>query len=724
VNHGPGRLPNLAHLHPPDPPGGVADADLLARWVVHHDEVAFELLVRRHAPTVRAACRRLLADAHDADDAAQAVFLVLARKAASVARGEVLAAWLHRVAFRAALRVRADRARWPTTTGTEVIEQRAAPPAPDPAWVELLSALDEEIERLPARHRTVFILCCLEGKTGEEVGRVLGCPPGTVSSRLTRARERLRDRLTQRGFAPAAVLAAVSGTAHTATASDTVIEYVLRAVSPHSTARTSGAAPDRPTAIAQGVVRAMFVQKVRFVPALLVAALLVTGAVFAGSGRDEEELPRPAPRGAAVDKEQPKPPGGLVVRFRVVQPRPGGVVVVWPHRIVAEASRQVQLLPGSAGVLKRVEADLGDRVKAGQLLAEIDAPELALEERLARVGVEQATGAVKEAQARIAIAKAEVMAAKSAVRVRAVEAAGAKALVDARKKPYESRLQSFKMGTASQSDVSDFEGPYLTAQTQALAAEVAIENAKGELLVKEAKLVQAEAGIATAAAQVEAAKVGLEKAQLALARARITAPFDGVITARRVQAGDFVRPGDRADPTPLFTVLQPDVLKCVVPIPEALISRVAVGQTAEIAIDAFPNRKMTGKVARLGVAVEGVDQAVRIEIDLPNPKGEIRPGMTGGVTLKLDRVPDGVLRVPVGAVIKVPGAKDGEPATAVYVYKDGKARLARVLVGAADRTEIEVVGGLGAGDLVVTDPKDLAPRAEVPVEIEKPIPPK
>ncbi|QJW98121.1 hypothetical protein FTUN_5701 [Frigoriglobus tundricola] len=103
VNHN--RLRYLSSI----PPAGVPDEDLLARWVTHGDEAAFELLVRRYAPMVLAACRRLLRDPADADDAFQAAFLVLARKAGSVARGAVLAAWLHRVAVRAALRVRADR---------------------------------------------------------------------------------------------------------------------------------------------------------------------------------------------------------------------------------------------------------------------------------------------------------------------------------------------------------------------------------------------------------------------------------------------------------------------------------------------------------------------------------------------------------------------------------------------------------------------------------------
>src|SRR5262249_15386025 len=162
------RLPQLPR-HPAGPPAAASDAQLLGRWTAGRDETAFELLVRRHGPMVLAVCRRVLADPNDADDAFQATFLVLARKAGSVARGEVLAAWLHRVAGRAASRVRADRLR---RSGREEggVEMLPGPPEADPAWAELARVLDEEVARLPARHRAAFVLCCLEGKTGEEAG--------------------------------------------------------------------------------------------------------------------------------------------------------------------------------------------------------------------------------------------------------------------------------------------------------------------------------------------------------------------------------------------------------------------------------------------------------------------------------------------------------------------------------------------------------------------------
>ena len=179
---------------------------ICSRFTESSDEAAFELLVRRHSGMVFAACRRLLHDPNDADDAFQAVFLILARKAGSIARAEVVAGWLHRVAVRAALHLRASRARRQSREQPGV-EELFAPG--DAGNAELARVLDEEIGRLPSRNRTAFILCCLEGKSGDEAARLLGCPAGTVSSRLTRARERLRERLTRRGFAPAIVATAI-----------------------------------------------------------------------------------------------------------------------------------------------------------------------------------------------------------------------------------------------------------------------------------------------------------------------------------------------------------------------------------------------------------------------------------------------------------------------------------------------------------------------------------
>jgi RNA polymerase sigma factor (sigma-70 family) len=175
-----------------------ADGRLLQRFVEEHEEAAFATLVGRHGPMVLAACRRLL-DEHDAEDAFQATFLILARQAHTLKRRPSVGAWLHRVACRVALRCRQVEAR---RRGAQPLTQ--AMPSPDPAAeasrTELRALMDEELQELPEKYRAPLVLCYLEGATYTEAARALGCAEGTVSGRLARARMLLRRRLTQRGL--------------------------------------------------------------------------------------------------------------------------------------------------------------------------------------------------------------------------------------------------------------------------------------------------------------------------------------------------------------------------------------------------------------------------------------------------------------------------------------------------------------------------------------------
>ncbi len=174
---------------------GATDAQLLERFAVRHDQDAFELLVWRHSRMVLGVCRQLLRDEHDAEDAFQASFLLLAKKAVRIRRREAVGGWLYRVAYRVALQARAGTvkraAREQPLDGVPV-PSAESDPSMEAAGRELRQALDEEIESLPQKYRSVFVLRCLAGKSGEETARELGCPVGTVESRLTRAREKLR----------------------------------------------------------------------------------------------------------------------------------------------------------------------------------------------------------------------------------------------------------------------------------------------------------------------------------------------------------------------------------------------------------------------------------------------------------------------------------------------------------------------------------------------------
>jgi RNA polymerase sigma factor (sigma-70 family) len=188
------RLRRALHLPDGTEP---TDAQLLARYIEHREDGAFAALVQRHGPMVFAACRRALAPP-DAEDAFQATFIVLARRAASVSPREHLAAWLYGVARRTALKARERAQR--RFARERTVAELPEPSAPDaPPSNELLTVIDEELERLPSKYRVPVVLCDLEGLTREEAARRLGWVVGTLSWRLAAARKLLAERLSRRG---------------------------------------------------------------------------------------------------------------------------------------------------------------------------------------------------------------------------------------------------------------------------------------------------------------------------------------------------------------------------------------------------------------------------------------------------------------------------------------------------------------------------------------------
>ena len=179
--------------------GTLSDGQLLDRFAGQRDEAAFEALVLRHGPMVWGVCRRILRNHHDAEDALQATFLVLARKAPSVLPREMLANWLYGVACQTALKARTTMARRHAREKAmrEMPETEAAYHVQDD---ERLPLLDQELSRLPERYRAAIVLCDLEGKTHRDAASQLGWPIGTLSGRLSRGRDLLRKRLTRRGL--------------------------------------------------------------------------------------------------------------------------------------------------------------------------------------------------------------------------------------------------------------------------------------------------------------------------------------------------------------------------------------------------------------------------------------------------------------------------------------------------------------------------------------------
>ncbi len=289
--------------------GGISDADLLERFVQHKDESAFELLVWRHGPLVLGTCRRVLRDEQDAEDAFQATFFALARKAATISGGQSLSAWLFKVAYRIALRARSLQAR--RKQEGPLVEEPVAAAGAEPAhllaWQELGPVLDKQIDRLPEKYRSVFILCILEGKTNEEAARELGCPKGTVLSRLARARERLRKWLGDRGTLLALFPFTLPGLPRLLELSPVLVQSTVHLAILVPTARwalslTGSTAVD----LAESVLRdlRMAAQK-RWAAAIALIVLLAGGMAASAAWLSSAEPPSPSPGNTSSSQTAP-----------------------------------------------------------------------------------------------------------------------------------------------------------------------------------------------------------------------------------------------------------------------------------------------------------------------------------------------------------------------------------------------------------------------------------
>jgi RNA polymerase sigma factor (sigma-70 family) len=276
--------------------GGLSDQDLLDWFVTCRDEAAFAALVHRHGPLVLGVCRRLLPEP-EAEDALQAVFLVLLRRASAVRKTTSLACWLHGVAVRVAGNLRRQIHR------RQLRETRAARPestcdADELSWDEIRSALDEELERLPELYRAPLVLCYLEGKTRDEAATVLGCTPGALHGRLERGRKLLRARLSARGLTLSG-LGALFLPEGARLSAASALSLARTVVQPGSARGTLSATA---LELAEETLRAMKVSPIRLGLAGFLGVLLVgVSLAFAATGLQETP-----PAVKAPEKARPK----------------------------------------------------------------------------------------------------------------------------------------------------------------------------------------------------------------------------------------------------------------------------------------------------------------------------------------------------------------------------------------------------------------------------------
>jgi RNA polymerase sigma factor (sigma-70 family) len=361
---------------------GLTDRQLIERFYLHRDhtaESAFAAIVQRHGPMVLHVCRQLLADHHHSEDAFQAVFLVLARKARSIRDPDLLGNWLYGVALRTARKAKIRLARQRRNLEDDAMAGRdlaspdtfepAAPPADQPALArEQVEALHDELKRLPKSFRLPVVLCYFEGLTLDEAARRLRWPAGTLRSRLARAREKLRRSLTRRGIVltSAALATALNPRPASASISSPLCRLTTKAAIDFAAGQALSASAMALT-LAQEVLRAMLFHKLR----LTVLTVLLSGALATGAGFLSRSL--------AMKNEPQKPPAGPQLQAAakpdnageapVQAPAPGRMFVI--GRVLDPEGKPlsgvpVDLVGQTRKVLEAADEMLGANVLLGQ----------------------------------------------------------------------------------------------------------------------------------------------------------------------------------------------------------------------------------------------------------------------------------------------------------------------------------------------------------------------
>ncbi len=413
--------------------------------------------------------------------------------------------------------------------------------------------------------------------------------------------------------------------------------------------------------------------------------------------------------GEESTEEEPNPPLEPHT-VKVIHPSRGAMERITVQVGSIQAYETVSLYAKASGFLKTQNVDIGDKVKRGAVLAIVDVPEL--EKLLDRnsAAVEQAKARVVQMRTKIEIAKADQEAAKAKEVEAQANAKSATAWVRFRSKQLERMRALFALKSIDEKLVDEAKERYEATIESENAAQAAITTAKANILATAAKIEQAVADVAVADSEVKVAEAELAKTRVQLQFAVITAPFDGIITHRSLFPGDYVRsPSEGGSNLPLLTIQRTDRMRAIVQIPDRDVPYTDPGDPAYVEIDALPGEKIPAKVSRISQSEDPQTRLMHVEIDLPNPKGSIRQGMYGRVTIILDKSSD-QLSIPSGCLV----GKSEQGKGSVYVVRNNRIHRTAVRLGIDNGLRVEVLQGLMPEDEVVYQASmPLAEGAEV-----------
>ncbi|MBX9681241.1 MAG: efflux RND transporter periplasmic adaptor subunit [Gemmataceae bacterium] len=432
---------------------------------------------------------------------------------------------------------------------------------------------------------------------------------------------------------------------------------------------------------------------------LLVLAILGVGvATVWGWKNFTPERPGPE-RFVSTDADgssQSSKPTGIPVQTV----RPGGGaerVATQPGSVLAYQT--VQIYAKASGFLKTQNVDIGDKVKQGDVLAIVDVPELTQSVAKAKAVFDQFKAKVEQMKARAKSAEAEHQAARASIAQAEANAKSSSAMLRYRSRQYDRLKELFDSRSIDERLVDESKQQLEAASEAERSATASVATSKAQAAAKEAKIAEAKSDILEADAGVEVARAEHERLKVQFDFATIAVPFDGVVTARYIFPGDYVRAANESSSQPLFTVQRVDRMRVIVQVADRDVPYVDVGDQAVVELDALPGQSFPAKISRLSQTEDPLTRMMNVEIDVPNPSGRIRQGMYGRVRLVLDKASD-QLSIPSTCLV---GRSQNGKASA-FVVRDGKAKLVSIKVGDDDGVRVAVTEGLASSDQVIIRP--------------------
>jgi RND family efflux transporter MFP subunit len=392
-----------------------------------------------------------------------------------------------------------------------------------------------------------------------------------------------------------------------------------------------------------------------------------------------------------------------ITQVHVVKPLAGGLERLTTQPVTVRAFEYEELFAKVSGFLKvrTPEIDIDSVVKEGEVLAEIDAPELLKAKKHAEACVEQAKAKVEEMHAHIGEAEAARKAAEFLVTQRRAEIHRAKASLDFYSSQYDRYYKLIKEFNAI--DYKLLEEAFKqreAAQAWKDATEAAVNTADADVEAKKAQVIRAKADLSGALANQKVAEAALEKAEVYVGFTKIRSHYNGVVTKRYFHKGSFIRDPEHGGVTPVFTIQRTDLMRLVIQVPDADAGFADPGDPVDVTFPTLPDdvKEFRGlKISRTSRSQDESSRTRRVEIDFPNPNNLVRDGMYGDATIHLQAPRKDAVRVPASCV-----HRDGHRSIVFVVRKPHDLiRIVPVAIGINDGNTAEIVTGIGVNDLVV-----------------------